>query len=39
VLEVSDEAGVLAAIAEADEQAAQALSELIQRQLGIGETP
>ena len=39
VLEISDESGVLAAIAEADEQAAQALSELIQRQLGIGETP
>lgn len=39
VLEVSDESGVLAAIAEADEQAAQALSELIQQQRGIGETP
>jgi hypothetical protein len=39
MLEVSDESGVLAAIAEADAQAAEALSELIQRQQSVGETP
>ncbi len=35
--EVSDEAGVLAAIAEVDEQAERELDDMIQRQLGVGE--
>lgn len=39
LLEVSDESGVLAAISEADERSEQRLSDLIKRQLGIGETP
>lgn len=39
VLDVTDESGVLAALAEADERAAQQLSELIQRQLEIGASP
>src|SRR5690606_30676901 len=38
VLEIADESGVLAAISEADQQSEQLLGELIQRQLGIGET-
>lgn len=37
-LEIGDESTVLAAIAEADKQSEQMLSELIQQQLGLGET-
>jgi hypothetical protein len=39
ILEVSDEAGVLAAISEADERSEERLTEIIQQQLGIGQTP
>jgi len=39
VLEVSDENGVYAAILEADQKSEKQLSEIIQRELGIGETP
>ena len=39
VLEVSDESGVLAAISEADERSEERLSDIIKRQLGIGESP
>jgi len=39
VLEISDESGVLAAISEADERSEQRLSDIIKRQLGIGESP
>jgi len=39
LLEISDESGVLAAISEADERSEQRLSDLIKRQLGIGDTP
>jgi len=39
VLQVSDESGVLAAIAEGDQRSEQQLSEIIKRQLGIGEEP
>lgn len=39
VLEVSDESGVLAAISEADERSEQRLTDIIKRQLGIGESP
>ncbi len=39
VLEVSDEAGVLAAIAEADENSEERLTEVIKEQLGIGDSP
>jgi len=39
VLQVSDESGVLAAIASADEDAEQRLTSIINRQLGIGESP
>ncbi|MBW8885065.1 MAG: hypothetical protein JF612_09895 [Planctomycetia bacterium] len=39
VLHVSDESGVLAAIAEGDQRSEQQLSEIIKRQLGIGEEP
>jgi hypothetical protein len=38
VLEISDEAGVLAAISEADEKSEQRLTDIIKQQLGIGET-
>lgn len=38
-LEISDESGVLAAILEADERSEQRLTEIIKRQLGIGEAP
>ncbi|MFM9069192.1 MAG: hypothetical protein ACKOUR_17960 [Planctomycetota bacterium] len=38
-LEISDEAGVLTAILEADEKSEQRLSDLIKRQLGIREAP
>ena len=38
VLEVSDEAGVLAAVSETDEQSERKLNELIQQQLGIGDS-
>jgi hypothetical protein len=36
VLEVTDESGILAAIAEADERSAQQLDAIIERQLGVG---
>jgi hypothetical protein len=39
VLEVSDESGVLAAISQPDQRSAEQLSEIIKRQLGIGEEP
>lgn len=39
VLEVTDERGVLAAMVEADEQSARQLDAIIQRQLGIGDSP
>jgi hypothetical protein len=39
VLEISDESGVLAAISAADERSEQRLTDIIKRQLGIGETP
>ncbi|MEX2173583.1 MAG: hypothetical protein WD872_04420 [Pirellulaceae bacterium] len=39
VLEISDESGVLAAISEADERSEERLTDIIKRQLGIGETP
>ncbi|MFO0871961.1 MAG: hypothetical protein U0935_23795 [Pirellulales bacterium] len=38
-LEVSDEAGVLSSVLEADQRAEERLSEIIKRQLGIGESP
>lgn len=37
VLEISDESGVLAAISQADQRSEQQLTEIIKRQLGIGE--
>jgi hypothetical protein len=37
VLDISDEAGVLAAIAEADENSEERLNEVIKEQLGIGD--
>src|SRR5207249_11468537 len=37
VLEVSDESGVLAAIGEADQRSEERLTDMIKRQLGIGE--
>jgi hypothetical protein len=37
VLEISDESGVLAAISQPDQRSAEQLSEIIKRQLGIGE--
>jgi hypothetical protein len=39
ILEVSDEAGVLAAVSESDEQSERKLDELIKQQLGIGDSP
>ena len=39
VLEISDEAGVLAAISQADPNSEERLTDIIKRQLGIGETP
>jgi hypothetical protein len=39
ILEISDESGVLAAISEADERSEQRLTDIIKRQLGIGESP
>ncbi len=39
VFQVTDEQGVLAAMVEADRQSATELKEMIQRQLGIGESP
>jgi hypothetical protein len=36
LLEISDESGVLAAIAEADQRSEQRLNEIIKRQLGTG---
>ena len=39
VLQVTDEQGVLAAMIEADKQSAAELKDMIQRQLGIGESP
>lgn len=38
VLEISDEAGVLAAISEADEKSEKRLTDIIKQQLGIGES-
>ena len=38
-LDVSDEAGVLSAVLEADQRAEERLTEIIKRQLGIGEAP
>jgi hypothetical protein len=39
VLEISDESGVLAAISEADLRSEERLTDIIKRQLGIGESP
>ena len=39
VFQVTDEQGVLAAMIEADKQSAAELKDMIQRQLGIGESP
>jgi hypothetical protein len=39
VLEISDESGVLAAIGEADERSEQRMTDIIKKQLGIGESP
>jgi hypothetical protein len=39
VLTVTDENGILAALADGDERSARELDELIQRELGIGESP
>jgi hypothetical protein len=39
ILEISDEAGVYAAILEADERAANKLDDIFKKQLGIGESP
>jgi hypothetical protein len=39
VLEISDESGVLAAISEADQRSEERLTDIIKRQLGIGESP
>jgi hypothetical protein len=39
VLEISDESGVLAAISQSDQRSVEQLSEIIKRQLGIGEEP
>lgn len=39
LLQVSDESGVLAAISEGDQRSEQQLSEIIKRQLGIGDQP
>ncbi len=39
VLQVSDESGVLAAVAEGDQKSEQQLTEIIKRQLGIGDQP
>ncbi|PHS00923.1 MAG: hypothetical protein COA78_23395 [Blastopirellula sp.] len=38
VLDISDESGVLAAISEADEKSEEQITDIIKRQLGIGET-
>lgn len=38
ILEISDEAGVLAAISEADERTDKRLTDIIKQQLGIGES-
>ena len=37
ILEVSDESGVMAAISQADQRSEQQLTEIIKRQLGIGD--
>jgi len=39
IIEVSDELGVASAVGEADPQAEQRVTEIIKRQLGIGESP
>jgi hypothetical protein len=39
ILEVSDESGVLAAISEADERSEERLTDIIKKQLGIGDSP
>jgi hypothetical protein len=38
ILQVTDEAGVFASLAEADEQSAKQLDQIIERQLGLGES-
>jgi hypothetical protein len=39
IVDVSDESGVLAAISEVDEQSEERITDLIRRELGIGESP
>lgn len=39
VLEITDEAGVLSAVSETDEQSERRLNDLIKQQLGIGDQP
>jgi hypothetical protein len=39
ILQITDERGVLAAMVEADERSARQLDAIIQRQLGIGDSP
>jgi hypothetical protein len=39
IIEISDEFGVASAVGEADPQAEQRVTEIIKRQLGIGESP
>lgn len=39
VLEITDESGVLAAVSEEDERSEKQLTDIIKRQLGIGESP
>ena len=39
VLQVTDEAGILAALTQADEKSLHELDEMIEHELGIGETP
>lgn len=39
ILDISDESGVLAAISEADERSEERLTDIIKKQLGIGESP
>jgi hypothetical protein len=38
VFQVTDESGILAGLVEADEKSARQLDEIIQRQLGAGES-
>jgi hypothetical protein len=39
VLEITDEAGILAAVSDGDRRSQEQIDDLIRRQLGIGETP